>query len=447
MRGHIFVLGLLCCFAGLTLVWAQNQRPPIRPAYPSEAAREAYQKGNYLAPLIEFREKRKELLDPSAKSGAVNNIPLRGLYLQTYGSFSAEVGNYREALEAFDEDESTAPSPFKDAEAQREELSQCQPLEAVEVVKGLAETHQAIFINEAHHVPQHRAFTLSLLRALWDKGFRYFAAETLNPADKELSQRGYPARSKTGYYTNEPVYGDLIRAAVKLGYKIIPYEYEGTPQSKSDEKLSFQQQRDKGEAQNLYDRVFKNDPTAKIIVHAGYAHVYEKATASWYPMALYFRELTGINPLTIDQTEMSERGGPKLENAVYKFAIDKWKLTKPTIFRSADGNFFVGGTLKGFVDLQVFSPRSEYRDGRPTWLLLNGLRAYHQVSIGDLKPDFPYLVQAFLASEGDDAVPVDQIEVQAPSKKVALVLPKGSVVIKLKNRIGEVVRTSRVNVK
>jgi len=39
-----------------------------------------------------------------------------------------------------------------------------------------------VLINEAHHVPQHRALTLRLLHRLRPLGFTHFAAETLDPA-------------------------------------------------------------------------------------------------------------------------------------------------------------------------------------------------------------------------------------------------------------------------
>ncbi len=438
LSAQMLISILLCLVAAEGFQGAQTQAP-MRPAYPSLEANKEYQAGNYLAPIVEFRTRRKEFLDPAATGSAVNNIPLRGLYLQTYGTFAAEVGNYREALAAFDEDAGAALSAAKNLDAQKAELNACKPVDAIATIKQMADSERAIFINEAHHVPQHRAFTLSLLRALWEKGFRYFAAETLSSQDEERHQRRYPARSKTGWYSNEPLYGDVIRTALQLGYKTVAYEYEG--ERKPGE--NFQQLRDKGQAQNLYDRIFKNDPQAKVIVHAGYAHVYEKATTSWSPMALYFRELTGINPLTVEQTEMCERSAAKFESPVYAFATERWKIEKPTLFRLPGGGYFVGGSLNGFVDVQIFSPRSQYRNERPTWLLMNGARSYHQVALADLQPDALYLVQARWANEGEDGVPIDQIEVSGSAKRATLVLPKGEFIIALKDQTGRPIRSYR----
>lgn len=414
----------------------------MKPVYPSEAAQKARKAGNYLAPLVEFREKREELGAAQGKSNQGSNLPLRGVYLQTYSAFTAEVGNYRESLEVFDSDFGTAPAALKDADAQINTLRTYQPHPARDIILALAANQKAVFINEAHHVPQHRALTITLLRDLWQQGFRYFATETLSVEDKELNQRRFPIIGKTGYYSNEPVYADLIRTALQLGYKLIPYEYEGEYGDLPGEKLTRQQRRDKGQARNLYERIYQLDPQAKVVVHAGYAHVHEKVLSWWSPMALYFREFTGIDPLTIDQTEMTEHSAPKFENAVYQFATEHWKFMQPTIFRAADGKHFVGGNLSGMVDLQVFSPRSEYRDGRPTWLQLNGARKAHRISVKELNQGFPYLVQAVLANEGADAVPVDQIEVPAPIPTATLYLPKGNFIIKIKDRSGTVIRSS-----
>lgn len=85
------------------------------------------------------------------------------------------------------------------------------------------ETEQIIIINEAHHFPYHRIFISSLLKVLYEKGFRYYGAETLNYGDSTLMQLRYPTLT-TGFYTAEPQFASLAREALKLGYKIFPYE-------------------------------------------------------------------------------------------------------------------------------------------------------------------------------------------------------------------------------
>jgi hypothetical protein len=64
--------------------------------------------------------------------------------------------------------------------------------DAAAVVAEAARTHGAVFVNVAHHVPRHRACTLSLLRTLYGQGYRYFAVEAVNERYTALNTRGHP---------------------------------------------------------------------------------------------------------------------------------------------------------------------------------------------------------------------------------------------------------------
>ena len=66
----------------------------------------------------------------------------------------------------------------------------------------------------------------SFLSLFTRNGFRYFAAETLNHHDeKALNQRKYP-NQQTGFYVAEPIYAEILRQALKIGFKVIAYEHE-----------------------------------------------------------------------------------------------------------------------------------------------------------------------------------------------------------------------------
>ena len=93
----------------------------------------------------------------------------------------------------------------------------------------------------------------------------------------------------------------MIRTALKLGFRVVAYEPQGA--RNSDE-------RERGQARNLIERILKDAPQARILVHAGYAHIDEKGAdrVGVTTMAQRFKEATGIDPLTIEQTEMSEHG-------------------------------------------------------------------------------------------------------------------------------------------
>ena len=154
-----------------------------------------------------------------------------------------------------------------------------------------------VMVNENHWYPKHRLFTIQLLKKLKKNGFNYLALESLSSsfqASKINEERPYPTLS-SGYYIQESYFAHLIRIAKELGYKIIAYE-------SSDNSIN----RELGQAKKLAE-VIENDPKAKILVHAGIDHILEEPTKNGKRMAVYFKEITGINPLTINQVEIIDK--------------------------------------------------------------------------------------------------------------------------------------------
>jgi hypothetical protein len=305
-------------------------------------------------------------------------------------------------------------------------------------------------INEAHHVPLHRAFTLQLLGGLYRKGFRYFAAETLSADDETLQTRGYPTLV-TGLYTAEPQYADLVRTALRIGYEVTPYECDDSPSQQTENPIPAMNIREQGQAKNLKERILDSDPNAKIIVHAGYAHINKKPQISkdgelhW--MALAFQELTGIEPLSIDQTEMSEASKPENENPDYLFAVDKGLVNdRPIVLRDKEkGGYFVRTANGNFYDLTVIHPRSRYENDRPTWLAMGGRRTAHQVKT-EVRPlqGASYLAQAFYAEEMEpEAVPIDQMEYDHGERVPTLWLPPGKMRIRIVDQEAKVLHEYR----
>jgi hypothetical protein len=161
-----------------------------------------------------------------------------------------------------------------------------QAADALNTIAELARDRRIVMVNEAHHDAHTRELTLALLPRLRAMGFTYFAAEALDERDTSLMKRGYPVRSSGSEYLHEPLYGDIVREAIKLGYVIVPYDSAG----------ATTQNREDGQAKNLYERVLAKDPKARLFVHAGYAHI-DKQTGrlgAVKPMAMQLRELSGI---------------------------------------------------------------------------------------------------------------------------------------------------------
>ena len=320
------------------------------------------------------------------------------------------VGRYAEAL-VYDD---VGADPRPDAADPLAPLRGFVPADALETVVAAAATRQVVMVNEAHPVPQHRAFTLQLLARLRALGFTWFAAETLFEEDTALQRRGYPVAG-TGAYTSEPVYGDLVRTALRLGFHVVAYD--SPPGIDLDPRERLQ-------AANLAERILKADPHARIVVHAGYGHIAKWVRpGSIIPMAIRFRELTGIDPYTVDQAHMTERSRPEVEEPLYRAVTRHEALTRPTVFVNEAGHPW--SSNPAMYDAVVFSPRSEYQQGRPTWLRMGGLRQPHPLSPDVCAGARACLVRARYAAESADAVPVDQVLVVAGAPVPALVLPPG----------------------
>lgn len=364
-----------------------------------------------------------------------------GLLTTFLRRYSASLANYEDALRYIDfngrkyQNDSTAENA----------LVGYRPISAIKAISQAAASRQIVIVNEAHDVPQHRALTIELLKSLKEKGFKYFAAEALfnsetglNKIDAELNARGYPTK-KTGNYMEEPVYGDAIRTALKLGYKVVPYDagFSKTGQ------LNTSAAREREAAENLQNRIFKDDPQAKILIHVGYAHNSEaaKVYGSSPSMAGDLRELTGIDPLTVDQTVMTEHSAPEYEQPLYRLVAARKEFNQPTVFRNARAEFWKP-TTSG-QDIIVFSPRSRYINGRPMWLRLNGARKQYLLPANVCQAETNCLVRARFVNESADAVPIDQIEAHAATKNI-LLLPAGDFVVEAETAASKSLKTWRV---
>ncbi len=310
------------------------------------------------------------------------------------------VGDYAAALEYQRMSDTTLMTDVENRQIGKiiQQLKNIKNADAKRFITFIAPNYTVIMLNEAYNKPVHRAFAFSLLDDLYKRGFRYLAMEMLNPMpDQELTKLTY----KTGHFATEPVAGEMIRLALDLGYKLVAYEDPLARQHTPTERDSIQ-------ALNIA-RILKQDPEAKIFVYAGYGHIAEKSTTpDFIPMGMAFKRMTGIDPLTIDQTDMTEESNFSFGNAFYNAYVEKFPLSSPSIPLDNDEPVNVTGTT--LYDLTVIHPKTIYRDARPTWLTLSNRR--QQVSIKPTNKDV-FLVQAYYQFESFGAkpgqvVPADQ---------------------------------------
>lgn len=323
-----------------------------------------------------------------------------------------------------------------------------------------ADQQQVLMLNEAHHVPAHRAFAIGLLDELYKKGYRHLALETLNYKDTAaLKTRKYPVY-ESGFYQREPLYGELIRQALRKGFTLLAYESEvecSFITGKDDDYCN--RFRDSIQAVNLATWVQKN-PRKKLVVYAGYDHIHEQANGGWKHMAQFFQEMTGIDPYTIDQVQMNEKLGRNLEDPRYK-ALTAFKNIQTPVVAHEDDSLWSHSQK---VDVTVFHPRYmnkmgtlprfEDKSNRQGFYLLNNKRrpllisrAPSEARGSELLPEGTSMIMAYYQNETGNRVPADVVELKKDQQETILFLYPGAYEVVYLNQQGTPFITRKIAIK
>ena len=327
------------------------------------------------------------------------------------------IGEYEKMLSIWDRDEQKISSDLTPEQVNY--FSKFKAVNAKDFILEKAKTEQIIIINEAHQQPYHRVFTTSLLHDLYKEGFRYFSAETISNNDiilNEINNDKYPTLN-SGYYTREPLYGNLVREAISEGYEIFAYETNRTGSSDS----SGTNLREIDQAENI-KKILDKDPKAKILIECGWDHIVETPYYGWgKAMAGRLYELTGINPFTIDQISLTEHSSSEYQNPYW----NSIKLDYYAMFIDSSGQVFNGPQDFKQYDARVYHPKTRWLYGRPHWVFENNRTPYYVKE--KITLSFPCLVFAFITKEkeeNENAIPFDIIELKTPTDKKALSLKK-----------------------
>jgi len=296
---------------------------------------------------------------------------------------------------------------------------------AIDFIVEQAKKNKVVIINEAHHNSSHRVFTKSLLQKLYDNGYKNLGLEALGNGehlDSLLNNRKYPIQ-KTGYYIKDPQFGNLVRDALSIGYNLFAYESTGEGGGK---------QREIEQAKNI-QKIIDQKPNEKFLIHCGYDHVLEGVHDAWEKaMAGRLTEYTGINPLTINQTEYTERSKSEYNHPFLK----SLNLNEPSILLDKNNMPYKYKREESWTDIAVFHPNTEYINDRPNWLFQNGNKNV-PIELKEIDIPFPVMVFAFKKGENiNNAVPIDIYEVKDKSIKPHLALQKGKceiVVVNMEN--------------
>jgi hypothetical protein len=396
--------------------------------------------GRYLAPLV-AAEKAAALLPPQdwQAYGAERTTEVRdrvrvmNIQVQLLGVARAFAGDTEGAISAFDLVSRSVTADRTELAGPLAQVEQARAEDAIQAIVAQARTRQVVILNEAHHVPMHRAFAMKLAAALRKVGYRYLACETFASRDGDMSTLA-PGQAivQTGYFANEPVFAGFINAALADGWKPVAYDYSASPDKDRMQRI---REREEGQARNLVERIFARDKHAKVLIYVGYSHVYRSRPSDppgafeW--MAEHLRRMTGLAMLQVDQAEFYARPDKRDESLLYTAITGKFASREPFVLRAPDGSYPVlpgsKGTvdLQGRVDMQVVFPRYGLRDGRAEWLQTLAGRSPRAIPADLLPKQGRRVIKAFRAGGLPDAVPSDVVLVEAGKPAPAFMLPPG----------------------
>jgi hypothetical protein len=287
--------------------------------------------------------------------------------------------------------------------------SSYQAVSFKKAVAGIAEESRVLMINESHSEIGTRALILEILPVLRESGFRYVAFEalagpkdlsdrvgavsTLPLDDKDLVARGYPLDSnKAGFYLREPIFGEIIRDSIRLGFGLVAYD----PRS-----FSSREDREEKEARNL--KAFLDEhPRDRLLVIAGYSHIWKNG--GW--MADRLRKMGDYRITSVDQID----GWGGCEGT-------KGLKSYPYILKRKDSNSKYWAYQAG-TDLTVLNVLNNERGVKGSWLTLNGSRRQVTLPNSICNERVPCMVSATSISELPNAVPADRLVVLGSEKPI-----------------------------
>jgi tetratricopeptide (TPR) repeat protein len=315
-------------------------------------------------------------------------------FMDFYATMATFVGEYDEAHARYSKPSEADPVPSGHLRA----------VPANALVLARAKDRDYVLLNESHAQVQTRAALYTLLAPLREAGFTHLALEALSsphpePAgdtacaapllfDDELPQRGFPVK-QTGYYTSEPVYGELLREALRLGFILVSYDGgdNGGPREQHQARMIA--------------CIRERNPGARVVVIGGFGHI-AKDPDRRYPggmMGHRLGELTQSDPLSVDMTELLTIDASALQFP----ATDAGRGAQAYALLDAQGQPFA---RKGY-DLSLYVRAPAHR-GEPggSWLELGGARRATPIDPALCRGQRPCVLQA--RGEGEDGVAISE---------------------------------------
>lgn len=330
---------------------------------------------------------------------------------------------------------SAAQGPSDDPPLAAEATAQ----DAVAAIVEAARDRRVVMLNEAHVASRHRHFLARLLRALRPLGFEILAAEDFlnsrspGAPDVRTFKAGTALNPAFGYYLHDPVYGEAVREAADLGYRLAAYEQRQDQRRAGETGAAGIARREPAQAENFIADVLTPNSNARVLVHCGYAHLRKTPDHRgllWF--AAQLREKAGVDPLCVSQAYTGSFGPHAADAPMTTAVLERFKPADSIVVRGPDG--WVGAFRAG-ADLAVFHPPVADVAGRPGWLAADPTRRRLEVDLPGPRGT-AVIVQAVHAAEPDLAIPADQ-QVAAPhAMSAVLFLRPGDYRLRLETDAG-----------
>ena len=287
----------------------------------------------------------------------------------------------------------------------------------------IAKIADILVINEDHYSNFNRNVLNSSLPTLADNGYAFLAIETLANSSQHVNKEGFPLHN-SGYYTSDPVFGNVIRTASSLNMSMFGYEVDNY--EIVDSSLTRAEFREKQQALNILEYLDRIGQNEKLVVFCGRSHGNKKRRKNQMKMASWLDSLSTKTVISIDQT--STIGAEEL----YSGESNSLHLISSPYVIERGYDFLLINNIDGRFD------------NCPQYCSNLG---DNQLSVSSYYPDLneDNVVTVFIKDEfesyGKEVVPIISCQ-----NLRAFSLPVGNFVIQIVNGDGKLVCTETINI-
>lgn len=336
---------------------------------------------HYLQPLYEYF---KQTTSASDKNRLARHLAMAGDHL---------LANYY--LEhSYD---SMMAIAYEDVKKYLDTMGKLQLMDASAYILQQAANERIVLFNENAAQLQQRAHFYTLLEDFYKLGFRYLSLYWLSPL---VNPNTAPVTKFLGYQVADPIAAEIVRKAKQLGFTLIAYGDSSITRKTGNVQDAVQASR--------LAALLQQDTAAKILVLDEQAHIAERPIGNFTPMGTVLHRLTGIDPFTIDQTELCNGSSFEYGRYFYQELVKRIPVEKVTVVTR--GKQPVSLLENDLYDVQLLFPPMKEKSGRADWLTLSGSRK--PVAVQPAHRNL-FLVQAYYKDETfrnllPNLIPADQ---------------------------------------